>query len=201
MTTNLNEEMARNLEATDQGACLEPSETDRREMLSRSAAVRLIQLRRSSSIAACAVGEGSLCFFSPDEFAMVDELTELIIPEDDHSPGARGAEVAAYIDRRLGESFEEEPKEMWRTGLRLLDSICEEICGAPFMQATTRQRNVVLMRISENESSPEKPEEHFFNELKSRTVRAYYTSKIGIHQEMEYKGNTYIDEFVGFDAT
>ena len=30
-------------------------------------------------------------FFTPDEFAMVDELSELIIPTDDHSPGARAA--------------------------------------------------------------------------------------------------------------
>ena len=32
---------------------------------------------------------------------------------------------------------------------------------------------------------------------KRRTARAYYTSKIGIHQEMEYKGNTLLMEFVG----
>jgi len=29
-------------------------------------------------------------------------------------------------------------------------------------------------------------------------VRAYYSSKIGIHQEMEYKGNVLLNEFVGF---
>ena len=33
-------------------------------------------------------------FFTPQEFAMVDELTELIIPTDAHSPGARAAQVA-----------------------------------------------------------------------------------------------------------
>ena len=48
---------------------------------------------------------------------------------------------------------------------------------------------------------PVTPEEHFFGELKSRTVHAYYTSKTGIHQELEYKGNTYQKEFSGFDAT
>src|SRR6185312_3531618 len=38
-------------------------------------------------------------FFTNDEFRMLDTLTELIIPSDDHSPGARAAGVAAYIDR------------------------------------------------------------------------------------------------------
>src|SRR5262249_32603109 len=42
-------------------------------------------------------------FFTPAEFEMVDELSELIIPADEHSPGARAAKVAEYIDRRLAE--------------------------------------------------------------------------------------------------
>jgi hypothetical protein len=32
-------------------------------------------------------------------------------------------------------------------------------------------------------------------------VQAYYTSQIGIKQEMEYKGNSYLNEFVGFDVS
>ena len=36
-------------------------------------------------------------------------------------------------------------------------------------------------------------------ELKSWTVRGYYTSKVGIHDEMEYKGNTMLAEFAGTD--
>ena len=51
-------------------------------------------------------------FFTPDEFAMVDELSELIIPTDDHSPGARAAKVAEYIDQRLAEAWEEESKQV-----------------------------------------------------------------------------------------
>ena len=140
-------------------------------------------------------------FFTPDEFAMVDELSELIIPTDEHSPGARAAKVAEYIDRRLAESFGDEPKLQWRDGLKLVDQISVEMNGRPFMQASQDQRVAVLTRMAGNESNPEKPEEKFFVELKSRVARAYYTSKIGIHSEMEYKGNVSLKEFVGFDAT
>ena len=41
------------------------------------------------------------------------------------------------------------------------------------------------------------PEVQFFLELKRLTVRGYYTSKIGIHDELEYKGNRILTEFVG----
>ena len=43
------------------------------------------------------------------------------------------------------------------------------------------------------------PEVRFFRELKHLTVRGYYTSKIGIHDEMEYKGNRLLLEFAGCD--
>ena len=140
-------------------------------------------------------------FFTPDEFAMVDELSELIIPTDEHSPGARAAKVAEYIDGRLADSFGDEPKLQWREGLKLVEQISVEMNGRPFMQASQDQRVAILTRMARKESSPESPEEKFFVELKSRVARAYYTSKIGIHDELEYKGNTYLREFAGVDVS
>ncbi len=140
-------------------------------------------------------------FFTPEEFKLVDELTELIIPADEHSPGARAAEVTAYIDARLAESFEPGPKTQWREGLKNIDKLSAEMHGKSFMASSPDERVALLTRIAKNEREPKTPEEVFFKELKSRTVHAYYTSKIGIHTEMEYKGNTYLKEFVGYDAT
>jgi hypothetical protein len=139
-------------------------------------------------------------FFTPEEFAMVDELTELIIPTDDHSPGARAAQAAAFIDSQLAEAWDPKTKDQWREGLSLVNHLSQEMNGKPFMQASTEERIAVLTRMARSEK-PEKPEQQFFGELKSRTAHAYYTSKVGIHQELEYKGNTYQKEFSGFDAT
>jgi hypothetical protein len=136
-------------------------------------------------------------FFTRWEYAMVDELSEMIIPTDDHSPGARAARVAAYIDKTLGETPEVETKQRWRAGLKSIDSLAREMHGRPFMRAAPEQRLAVLERIAQNETSPQKPEDRFFVELKSRVAHAYYTSKIGLRQELEYKGNTYLREFVG----
>ncbi len=136
-------------------------------------------------------------FFTPAEFALVDELTELIIPADDHSPGARAARVAAFIDARLAESIEPAPRETWRDGLKRVEALSQEMHGVGFMKAARPQREAVLTRMSARESDPKAPEELFFRELKERTVHAYYTSKIGIHDEMKYKGNTLLTDFVG----
>jgi hypothetical protein len=53
--------------------------------------------------------------------------------------------------------------------------------------------------LSDNAELTEIPEVQFFHELKRLTVRGYYTSKIGIHDDLEYKGNRILQEFVGCD--
>ena len=174
----------------------------RRELikLGASAAVAATLIGLDSGVAQAAQDKSPL-FFTTEEFALVDELTELIIPTDEHSPGARAAKVASYVDFRLSESFEDQPRNMWRDGLKLIEQLSQEMHGKRFLQASHEQRVALLTRISENEMKPQKPEELFFKELKSSTARAYYSSKIGIHDEMEYKGNTSLKEFVGYDAT
>jgi Gluconate 2-dehydrogenase subunit 3 len=140
-------------------------------------------------------------FFTPAEFALVDELSELIIPTDAHSPGARAARVAAFIDGQLAEAWEEKDRTDWREGLRVVERLSQETSEKPFLQSSEDQRIAVLNRMAQNEAHPQKAEELFFKELKSRVVYAYYTSEIGIRREMEYKGNTYLNEFVGEDVT
>jgi gluconate 2-dehydrogenase subunit 3-like protein len=139
-------------------------------------------------------------FFTPAEFAIVDELTELIIPADDHSPGARAALVAVYIDARLAEAFEAKERDDWRNGLQLVDELSRKMHGHAFMEASADERVQVLTRMAKNEMKPKAPEEEFFGELKHATAHGYYTSKIGIHQEMEYKGNVMLEEFVGWEV-
>ena len=52
-------------------------------------------------------------------------------------------------------------------------------------------------KLAVNEDHPGRLEERFFVALKKATVEGYYTSAVGIHQELEYKGNTALLEFPG----
>jgi len=194
--------MAEKLNQPDPGSSDDPNLT-RREIikLGAGAAITAAITTQVGTVVANAGQGKNLLFFTKEEFALVDELTELIIPADDHSPGSRAALVADYIDFTLSESVEEPPRALWRNGLKLIDQISQEMNGKPFLSATPEQRIALLTRISKNEGKPVAPEEQFFRELKSRTAHAYYTSKIGIHNEMEYKGNVSLKEFAGYDAT
>jgi hypothetical protein len=136
-------------------------------------------------------------FFARAQHATVDALSERLIPADDHSPGARAAKVADYIDLLLSES-PADIKTAWTEGLTALDQASTERFKAPFVKATAEQQVALLTDISRNELDPKTPLEVFFREAKSRTITGYYTSKIGIHQELGYKGNQFLPEFVGY---
>ena len=174
----------------------------RRELMALGAVAALAgRCGGSSTPEAPAAGAAAAAktYLSSAELAMVDELSELIIPTDAHSAGARAAGVAAYIDRSLAEAFEENVRTTWRAGLRRIDELSQQAHGKPFMSASADERVAVLTAIARNEAKPEKPEEEFFVELKSRVAWAYYTSEIGIKQELEYVGNTFQATFAGYD--
>lgn len=135
-------------------------------------------------------------FFTEEENRTVIEMSERIIPADDSSPGAKAAMVNEYID--LIVSVSPEPtKQTWREGLAAVNKMSRERFGKPFPDANADQQIELLNEISKNEKSPQTVEEKFFRTIKYATVDGYYTSEIGIHKELRYKGNSYLKEFTG----
>jgi gluconate 2-dehydrogenase subunit 3-like protein len=135
-------------------------------------------------------------FFNADQLALVATISELIIPTDDHSKGAIDAEVPEFIDLMISES-PAEAKKAWTDGLAAMDKLSQDKNGAPFNKATKEQQIAILTEISKNEAKPQTQEERFFRMIKNMTIDGYYTSRIGIHDELQYKGNTYLKEFKG----
>jgi hypothetical protein len=138
-------------------------------------------------------------FFTPDQHALVDELTETIIPEDSHSGGAKAARVTDFIDKTLRETQDEDQKRTWKEGLPLIESMSRHYNGKSFLNASPEERVAVLTVLSENERMTGLPEVKFFKDLKHLTVIGYYTSKVGIHDDLQYKGNRVLQEYVGCD--
>ncbi len=138
-------------------------------------------------------------FFTPAQHTLVEELSETIIPADSHSGGAKAAKVVDYIEQTLRESSDDNRKSIWRDGLRLIDLMSQHYNGKSFVDSSSEERIAVLTVLSDNEHMTDLPEVRFFLELKETTVFGYYTSKIGIHDEMEYKGNRVLTEYVGCD--
>jgi gluconate 2-dehydrogenase gamma chain len=132
---------------------------------------------------AWAAGDYELQFFSAAENHLLDQLMEMIIPADSHSGGAHAAKVSLFADRMVSTGTESGRAE-WRKGLQLFQERGEKSSLAE-----------VLASVAAGEGHPQSDLDRFFVVLKQMTVNGYYTSAIGIHQDLEYQGNTYVAQF------
>jgi len=124
-------------------------------------------------------------FFTKQESEMLDQLMEMIIPADGHSQGAHAAKVVLFADLMVA-TGSDEIKQQWRRGLQLMQ---EEAARSSLQDA--------LAKSAAHEENPHSELEHFFTQLKAMTVNGYYTSSIGIHDDLQYQGNTYVESFPG----
>ena len=142
-----------------------------------------------------------LAFFSADEFLLLDAFAEMLIPADSKSGGAREAKVAWMLDARLAESRDLDWRQSWHDDLAEIDRLSRLWHGRKFVEASEQQRTSLMDRISKNEADPKEPGEYAFGTIKWSVADIYYRTRIGIHDDLEYQGNVYQDEFSGTDVS
>jgi hypothetical protein len=130
-------------------------------------------------------GTYKLQFFTEAENHLLDRLMEMIIPEDSHSSGAHAAQVSLFADLMVSTS-DNSTKAAWRNGLILMEHEAKDSSLAD-----------ALAKAAEQSTAPGNVLGEFFLALKQMTISGYYTSEIGIHQDLEYVGNTYLLSFPG----
>jgi len=128
----------------------------------------------------------------------MDRAMEIIVPADEQSGGAHAARVSLFADwvvstgsnpanAALFANFPisaEAQKSEWRNGLKLLGG-----------EASKSSLADALARGASGEANPRTDLERFFVTLKQMTIVGYYSSEVGIHQDLQYQGNTYIYDF------
>jgi hypothetical protein len=132
--------------------------------------------------------------FTAHEFATLQKLSELIIPADDHSPGAREAGAAEFIDYMGSNSTD--LAEIFTGGIGWLDREMQRRYEADFLNAKPGQQIGMLDLIAyrKNESPETAPGIRFFTWVRNLVTDAYYTSPVGI-KDLGYMGNGAVSEF------
>ncbi len=172
-----------------------------REALAASAPGGMVAITGASqSTAAASGGPYVPQFFKPEEFRSVELLTEMIIPTDDQ-PGAKEARVADYIDFVIYSAAEFEPslQKAWIDGLGLLNELSSKKYEKSFADISPSQREELLTEMSGPEHDPKLSHLGFpfYRLLKAMTLEAFFTSKVGLMDFLEYKGLAFLSEFPG----
>lgn len=132
---------------------------------------------------------------SAEQFETVAVLAELIIPETD-TPGARAALVDRYVDGVLAEASPT-VRERFLEGLAWIDARSRALFGARFTGASAAQQHELLTRLAAQPSSEETAGVEFFEAIKAMTITGYYTSEIGLRQELGVPFTLMLPEFPG----
>ena len=135
-------------------------------------------------------------FFSQAEYQVVDELCELLIPADDHSPGAREAGVAWFIDTVLLYA-DPSRQQTWRQSLAAIDQLAQTRFKTKFLDCQPEQQVTTMEVLAGNEGDPQTPLEQFFAEFKPTVIEAFSVSELGMQQYFRYRGNTEVSDFPG----
>jgi glucoside 3-dehydrogenase (cytochrome c) hitch-hiker subunit len=127
-------------------------------------------------------------FLSAEQDRLVTALAEAIIPATD-TPGATAAFVNRYVDAILQDADKHERDDFVR-GLKWVDERCRTLFGGPYLECTPQEQTALLTVISSDDNHA--PEDEvgclFFDEMKVKTIIGYYTSEVGIRDELQDGG-------------
>jgi hypothetical protein len=133
--------------------------------------------------------------FNQHQLDTVATLSELIIPQTD-TPGAKATQVDRFIDTVLFEAPASD-RASFVKGLHWLDARSKALFGKDVLAAAPDQQTGLLARLSAADSREERTGIDFFNAIKSLTITGYYTTEIGLRQELGDDGVLAQATFVG----
>jgi hypothetical protein len=118
-------------------------------------------------------------FFTPDEYALVARLAELIIPTDE-TPGAREAGVSEFVDFMVMSDPPLQPR--FRRGLTWMNAHAIKLYGTRFMNLSSEQANEMLSRLAykDRQRLGEEDGQAFFRLMREYMLMGFYTSRVGM---------------------
>lgn len=134
--------------------------------------------------------------------AALNLLGDIILPQDDASPGAGQLDIAAFIDEWVSSPYESQAGDRLRilSGLRWLDDQSRWLCGKTFIEADTDSRTLIIDALMRDPAPDFLIEaSSFFSRLRGLIVGGYYTLPEG-KTALGYIGNSpFIGPYPGPD--
>ncbi|HET8548494.1 MAG TPA: gluconate 2-dehydrogenase subunit 3 family protein [Bryobacteraceae bacterium] len=136
--------------------------------------------------------EYTIQVFTPEEHRLIDVVSELIIPAAEASPGASAARVADYIDLVVANSSQAS-RSNWKRRLAAWDDLARQRFGRAFPELEPNSQAAMINELANSQSDAGR----LFADMKRMTLAGYYTSEIGLRQELGFRGGVPVAGFPG----
>jgi hypothetical protein len=118
------------------------------------------------------------------QYALVAELAETMIPRTETS-GARDAGVPAFIDQALDAVYVKADQERFTAGLVAFGKSASD-SGKPFLERAPAERALLVKQALESALEADASPKPFILMARELTLLGYFTSRVGILDNMEY---------------
>ncbi|SFV11412.1 gluconate 2-dehydrogenase subunit 3 family protein [Pseudoduganella namucuonensis] len=137
------------------------------------------------ALAALAAPKPAAGLLAPDALALTAVLAELIIPRTD-TPGALAVGAHHTISHLLRACAAPEDQARFLAGLARIDAAARARGGKRFTALAPARQTALLHALDAGKEPFNDEDQRFFQQLKSYTALAYYTSEAGATRELVY---------------
>jgi hypothetical protein len=152
--------------------------------ISAPAALAILQ-GCSAKEAAPGAAAPALKFLKADQFAVITEIAEIMLPKTD-TAGAKDVGVPAFIDVVLDAVYDPESTNRFNAGYAEFDAAAKA-GGKPFLEQEPAQRVAVVKTALETALSGDHDPKPFILMTRELVLLGYFTSQPGITQNMTYE--------------
>jgi hypothetical protein len=154
--------------------------------------------------------------FSADDIKLLDEIGETIIPASASSPGAKAAQIGAFMKVYVTDCYSAADQEIFNEGIVSFKKLCKKTYGKAFPELSLSQKRDLLKLVEKeaqenhearSEKKPaggngdavqagkakvdEKPDmkknsAHYYMMFKNLTLLGYFTSEPGATKALRY---------------
>ncbi|MDI9337920.1 MAG: gluconate 2-dehydrogenase subunit 3 family protein [Alphaproteobacteria bacterium] len=141
-------------------------------------------------------------FFNADQMALLDEISETIIPKTS-TPGAKDAQVAAFMNVYVRDCYTPDHQLVFIEGIKKVNETCQSCCKKSFLEASPEERLKCLNILDKEQEAFQKtlktvketetdlnpdltPIPHYFRLMKELTIFGFFTSEIGATKALRY---------------
>jgi hypothetical protein len=138
-----------------------------------------------AALAASGTAPAAPGLLSAEALVLTGVLAEHIIPATD-TPGALAVGAHRTIDHMLLACATEHDQQRFVAGLARVDALALAETGKRFTALPAKRQVALLHALDEGKAPFSGQDQHFFRQLKSYTLFAYYTSEAGSTRELAY---------------
>ncbi len=125
--------------------------------------------------------------FTENDLLLLDEIGETILPATPTSPGAKAAQIGAFMALMVTDCYDEKQQAIFIAGLKEVEKRSKESHSTGFLALSPDQRLSVLNSFDlQAAKAPKDAPPHFFTQMKNLTKQGYFSSEPGVTMALRY---------------